>query len=262
MALGGWIEVWELSKDRVLKKAEVLAGEQTSIPWAQPFLVGVVTRWLSNNTWSAILQWVSNLFTCRLLNLRNKKSSWHLEITALVFNVSFEFHWINEINWAARPGGELLVSRCRRKPTSGRSADLQWLCLEFKWWPSLPASQTTAGCNGGSLEKVFANEALAALIALLDNQKLMDDGVLCLEISFKVCIYVLTILTHSSHLYDLLVFSPRGGMLPWLNSSVANYILSTYISVKFHLDFVTVVDLNSMHLYLETYKITAQDKKS
>lgn len=92
---------------------------------------------------------------------------------------------------------------------------------------------------------VFANEALVSLIAVLDNQKVIDDGVLCLEISFKVYIYVLMILTHSSHLYDLLVFSTRVGMLPWLNSSLANYIRSTYISVKFHLDFVTVVYLNS-----------------
>lgn len=67
----------------------------------------------------------------------------------------------------------------------------------------------------------------------------------CLEISLKVYIYVLTVLTHSSHLYDLLVFSTRVGMLPWPNSSVANYILSTYISVKFHLEFVTVVYLYS-----------------
>lgn len=80
---------------------------------------------------------------------------------------------------------------------------------------------------------MFANEALAPLIDVLDNQKVMDDGVLCLEISFKVYIYVLTILTHSSHLHDLLVFSTRVGMLPWLNSSVANYNLSTYISVNF-----------------------------
>lgn len=60
-----------------------------------------------------------------------------------------------------------------------------------------------------------------------------------------VCIYVLAILTHSSHLYDLLVFSTRVGMLSWPSCSVANYILSTYISVKFHLDFVPVVYLNS-----------------
>lgn len=84
---------------------------------------------------------------------------------------------------------------------------------------------------------MFANEALALLIAVLDNQKVIDDSVLCLGISFKVYIYVLTILTHSSHLYDLLGFSTRVVMFPWLNSSLANYILSTYISVKFHLDF-------------------------
>lgn len=83
------------------------------------------------------------------------------------------------------------------------------------------------------------------MIAVLDNQKVIDDGVLCLEISFKVYIYVFMILTHSSHLYDLLVFSTGVGMLPWLSSSLANYIPSTYISVKFHLDFVTVVYLNS-----------------
>lgn len=75
-----------------------------SVPWAQPVLVGVVTRWLSNNTWSAIVQWVSNLFTSTFLNLRNKKSSWQLEITALVSNIASEFQWINEINWAGWPG--------------------------------------------------------------------------------------------------------------------------------------------------------------
>lgn len=65
------------------------------------------------------------------------------------------------------------------------------------------------------------------------------------EFHLNCIIYVLTILTHSSHLYDVLVFSTRVVMLPWLNSSLANYILSTYISVKFHLDFVTVVYLNT-----------------
>lgn len=71
---------------------------------------------------------------------------------------------------------------------------------------------------------MFANEALAPLIAMLDNQKVTDDMMLCLEISFKVYISVLIILTHSSHLYGLMVFSTRVRRLPWLNSSLANYI--------------------------------------
>lgn len=86
---------------------------------------------------------------------------------------------------------------------------------------------------------------------MLDNHEVIDDVVLCLEISFKVYVYALIILTYSSHLYGLMVFSTRLGMLPWLNSSLVDYILSTYISVKFHLDFVSVVYLNSNAYVLE-----------
>lgn len=70
---------------------------------------------------SAVLQWVSNLFTCMLLYLRNKKNSWQLEITAPVSNVSSEFHWINEITWATRPGGEVLVSALAGAPHWARA---------------------------------------------------------------------------------------------------------------------------------------------
>lgn len=75
-----------------------------------------------------------------------------------------------------------------------------------------------------------------------------DDGVLCLEISFKVFIYVVMILTHPSHLCDPLALSTRVRMLAllsWPGYSLGNYILTTYISVKLHLDFVTVVYLHS-----------------
>lgn len=77
---------------------------------------------------------------------------------------------------------------------------------------------------------------------------MIDDGVLCSEISFQVYMYVVMILTHRSHSYDPLALSTRVrllAVLSWPSSSLGNYIVTTYISVKFHLDFVTVVYLHS-----------------
>lgn len=147
-----------------------------------------------------------------LLNLRNKENSWPFEITALFLSISSEFHWINEINWTTKLGGEVLVNCCCRNSTSrAECAALQLLCLEFTRWPSLPGLRLWHAAMGGSLEKMFANEALAPFADMLGNWKVIDDSGLCLEISFRVCIrvciYVVMILTHPSHFYDLLALS-------------------------------------------------------